>query len=139
MRGDVLHHVQQAGATVDVGPLGRLRTDPLLLGQVLQNLLGNAVKYRDPERPSRVRITPRGAGPDGGVVLVVEDNGRGVPDVAKERVFELFGRAPNAGAVVGTGIGLATVQRSVEALGGSVALADTDGGGLTVRVVLPPQ
>ena len=136
--GDVRHHVEQAGAVVEAGPLGRVRTDPLLLGQVLQNLLGNAVKYRDPSRPCRVRVE-RADAPDGRVRLLVVDNGRGVPDVSKQRVFELFGRAPNAGQVAGTGIGLATVQRSVEALGGCVALTDTPGGGLTVRVTLPAE
>ncbi len=136
VRGDVLHHLRDADAVLDVAPLGRLRTDPLLLGQVLQNLLGNAVKYRDPERPSRVRVErlPRD---DDGAVLVVTDNGRGIPDAAKSRVFELFTRAPNAGTVGGTGIGLATVARSVEALGGTVRLADTAGGGLTVTLELP--
>ncbi|MCU1692896.1 MAG: cph1 3 [Frankiales bacterium] len=136
VQADVLHHVEQAGATVEVGPLGRVRSDPLLLGQVLQNLLGNAVKYRDPSRPSRVALR-RLDDPAGGLVLVVEDNGRGIPDDAKARVFELFTRAPNAGEVGGTGIGLATVARTVEALGGSVRLSDTPGGGLTVTVRLP--
>ena len=138
VRGDVLHHVEQARAVLEVGPLGRARTDPLLLGQVLQNLLANALKYRDPERPCHVRLE-RTPAPDGGLCLLVVDNGRGVPDAAKRRVLELFGRAPNAGQVAGTGIGLATVQRSVEALGGTVALSDTPGGGLTVRVALPKR
>ncbi len=136
VQADVEHHVEQAQAVVEIGPLGRLRTDPLLLGQVLQNLVGNAVKYRHPDRPSRVRVD-RLPAPGRGAVLQVQDNGRGVPDEAKERVFELFSRAPNAGEVSGTGIGLATVQRSVEALGGTVTLTDTPGGGLTVTLDLP--
>lgn len=133
---DVAHHVRAADAQLEIAPLGSVRTDPLLLGQVLQNLLGNAVKYRDAERPARVRVLREDA-PEGRVRLVVADNGRGIPDDAKERVFQLFSRAPNAGGVVGTGIGLATVQRSVEALGGTVALSDTPGGGLTVTLDLP--
>ncbi|MCW2607752.1 MAG: sensor signal transduction histidine kinase [Frankiales bacterium] len=136
VQADVLHHVEKARAAVEVAPLGSLRTDPLLLGQVLQNLLGNAVKYRDPDRPPHVRLE-RLPSPTGGAVLVVTDNGRGIPDNAKERVFELFSRAPNAGEVTGTGIGLATVQRSVEALGGTITLTDTPGGGLTVTLDLP--
>ncbi|MCW2779395.1 MAG: signal transduction histidine kinase, partial [Frankiales bacterium] len=120
VQADVVHHVEKAGAVVEVAPLGRLRTDPLLLGQVLQNLLGNAVKYRDPDRTAHVRVSREDL-PDR-VVLVVADNGRGIPDSSKERVFQLFARASNAGQVSGTGIGLATCERSVEALGGSIAL-----------------
>ncbi len=135
VHADVLHHVEQAGAVLEVGPLGRFRSDPLLLGQVLQNLLGNAVKYRSPDRACHVSL--RRVDDPGALVLVVEDNGRGIPDVAKEQVFELFTRAPNAGEVGGTGIGLATVARTVEALSGTVALTDTPGGGLTVTVRLP--
>jgi signal transduction histidine kinase len=134
VRGDVLHHLEQAQATLEVGPLGSVRTDPLLLGQVLQNLLANAVKYRRDDRAVRVQVERR---PGEDCVLVVRDNGRGIPDGAKARALELFGRAPNAGEVPGTGIGLATCARSVEALGGSLELTDSPGGGLTVVVRLP--
>lgn len=133
--GDVRHHLDDAQAVLDVGPLGAVRTDPLLLGQVLQNLLGNAVKYRDPERPVRVRLVREDT--PGACTLLVQDNGRGIPDAEKAGVFELFGRGPNTGQVAGAGIGLATCQRSVEALGGAIALSDTPGGGLTVTVRLP--
>ncbi|MDP9436530.1 MAG: GAF domain-containing sensor histidine kinase [Actinomycetota bacterium] len=135
VRGDLQHCLDDAGARLEVGPLAPVRVDPLLLGQVLQNLLGNACKYGEPGRPGVIRVeqTVR----DGSWTLTVVDNGRGIPAAARSHVFELFGRASNAGSVEGTGIGLATVARSVQALGGEVELADTPGGGLTVHVHLP--
>lgn len=136
VRGDLGRHLQEAHAELSIGELGVLCTDPLLLGQVLQNLLCNAVKYRSPDRPCVLRLDRRRRG-GGRTTLTVIDNGRGIPDEAKARVFELFRRGSNAGAVPGSGIGLATCARNIEALGGSIELADTPGGGLTVFVHLP--
>ena len=135
VRGDLEHCFEEAGARLEVGPLAPVRTDPLLLGQVLQNLLANACKYGEPGRPGVVRVEQSLR--QAGWTLSVVDNGRGIPGDARSHVFELFGRASNAGSVAGTGIGLATVARSVQALGGEVELADTSGGGLTVHVHLP--
>ena len=126
---DVAPAIESAGATVDVDPLPRVRTDPTLVRQLVQNLLANAMKFGREDVVPRVRVT---GGDDGdGWWLTIADNGRGVPAEDRERVFELFARAANATGQSGSGIGLATCVRIAEALGGTLTLDDTAGGGAT--------
>jgi two-component system, OmpR family, sensor histidine kinase KdpD len=109
--------------------------DPLMLDQVLTNLLENAAKYV----PAGGRVRVRAAGADGdATTLIVEDDGPGVQG-DPERLFHKFhheGRA-REGARRGTGLGLAVVRGLVEAMGGTVAAARSDLGGLAVVIRLP--
>jgi len=118
-------------------------TDPGLLERVLANLFANALAYS----PARQRPGMRASRCADGVVLEVIDHGRGVPDDLKERMFEPFQRLdgrsgdPAGGADptggTGVGLGLAVVKGFLDTMGGTVAAADTPGGGLTMRVTLP--
>ncbi len=97
--------------------------DPVALGQVVRNLLDNAVRHAR----SRVTVELHPAGPGGGeVVLVVSDDGPGIPPEERERVFERFVRLDEARArdAGGSGLGLAIVRSVVEAHGGSVTVQD---------------
>ncbi|MET0998691.1 MAG: response regulator [Marmoricola sp.] len=89
-------------------------TDPLRFQQMLTNLVSNAGKYGSP--PFLVRVTSQG----GQVCIDVEDNGPGVPEDFRPRLFQEYSRAPNNTAR-GTGLGLFVVRALVEAQGGSVA------------------
>ena len=103
---DVLGHVlldldadlQKAGATVHVRrPLPVVDADPVLLRQLLQNLIANAVAHRDPDRECRIdtssaRATVRARDPEVGWTIAVVDHGRGVPAEDRERVFGMFTR-----------------------------------------------
>jgi signal transduction histidine kinase len=104
------------GAQVEVlEPLPGVRGDPLLLQVVLQNLLGNAVKFVEPGRTPLVVVS--GALVEvGRVEISVTDNGVGVPASARRRIFGIFERVDVREP--GTGIGLALVQRAVERMGG---------------------
>jgi two-component system, OmpR family, sensor histidine kinase KdpD len=114
-------------------------TDPGLLERVLANLFANALAYSPAGYPPELRASTAGAG--GGVLLEIIDHGRGVPDESKERMFEPFqrldarGADPSGGA--GVGLGLAVVKGFLDTMGGMVQAADTPGGGLTMRVLLP--
>jgi two-component system, OmpR family, sensor histidine kinase KdpD len=121
-------------------------TDPGLLERVLANLFANALAYSPPGRPPELRAShasePGPAGGSGAAVqLEIIDHGRGVPDELKERMFEPFqrldARGPDRSGVTGVGLGLAVVKGFLDTMGGSVQAADTPGGGLTMRVVLP--
>jgi signal transduction histidine kinase len=103
-----------------------LEADPLRLGQVLTNLLGNAAKFTDPGGQIRLSAEAR----DGQLVLRVRDNGRGIAPDLLPRVFDPFEQAPGQAArrTGGLGIGLALVKALVELHGGSVA-ARSDGAG----------
>jgi signal transduction histidine kinase/CheY-like chemotaxis protein len=112
-----------------------IHTDPILLTQVLRNLLVNAVKFT----PSgEVRLSASVAA-DGWLELVVADTGIGIPDGEQERVFEEFHQVRNQlqSAAKGTGLGLPYARRLVHLLGGTIALRSVLGQGTTVTVRLP--
>ncbi len=112
-----------------------VRGDSLRLEQVLQNLIGNAVKY-SPDGGT-VRVTARRAGEQ--VALSISDEGIGIPAAALPRLFQRFYRASNVDArqITGMGIGLFVVRELVELHGGTVAVASTEGKGSTFTLNLP--
>jgi signal transduction histidine kinase len=119
--------VRQHRLTVSLPPEPvSLEADPLRLGQVLTNLLGNAAKFTDPGGHIRLSAEARA----GQVVLRVRDNGRGIAPDLLPRVFDPFEQAPGQAGrrTGGLGIGLALVKSLVELHGGSVA-ARSDGPG----------
>jgi signal transduction histidine kinase len=105
--------------------------DPAKVERILENLLSNAGCHTPPGTPIRVRVD---AG-DGGVHVIVEDEGPGVADALKDRVFEPFEQAD--GSRGGVGIGLSLVRRFAELHGGSAHVEDRPGGGARFVVVLP--
>jgi two-component system sensor histidine kinase KdpD len=112
-------------------------TDPGLLERVLANLFANALAYSPASRPPQLRASQS----DGRVLLEIIDHGRGVPDELKEQMFEPFmrldARAADPSGGAGVGLGLAVVKGFLDTIGGDVQPADTPGGGLTMRVLLP--
>lgn len=134
---NAVHHqiVDNDGSVETDVRVGKLITDRLSVEQVLGNLLDNAVKYQQPDRPLRVRIRARHL-PGNRVVIEVEDNGRGIAGSDHERVFELFRRS-GAQSAPGEGIGLAHVRTMVRSLGGDVTLTSELGEGTTFIVNLP--
>ncbi|KKB10005.1 sensor histidine kinase [Devosia chinhatensis] len=115
--------------------IGKIITDKLSIEQVLGNMLDNAVKYQQPGRPLRVRISARHV-PGNRVLIEVEDNGRGIAETDHERVFELFRRSGSQNHP-GEGIGLAHVRTMVRSLGGDVTLKSKLGEGTTFIINLP--
>jgi signal transduction histidine kinase len=127
-----------AGATLLVGSLPTVVGDPVQLRVVLQNLVANAAKFTRPGEPARVEVTGRRVAGDRGPAgwrIEVVDQGVGVPAHQRERVFEPFTRLH--AKVPGSGIGLATVRRVIDAHGGRLGLAETPGGGITAWFELP--
>jgi len=106
-------------------------TDPGLLGRVVANLVDNAVKH---SRGVPVRVLAH-ALPETVDVIVV-DQGPGVPEAQRERMFEPFQRLGDT-TTGGLGLGLAVARGITEALGGTIAAEDTPGGGLTMVLSLP--
>jgi signal transduction histidine kinase len=121
-----------------VGPMPAVRADPAMLRHVLDNLIGNALKYVRPEATARVDVTASEA-PAGGVRIEVADRGIGIPDLDKPEVFETFHRSTAAAGYAGTGLGLAICRRIVERHGGAIGVADNPGGGTRFYFTLPDQ
>jgi signal transduction histidine kinase len=132
-----IHHqvVEKGGEIATDIAVPRLITDRLSIEQVLGNLLDNAVKYQEPNRPLRVDIRARQAAGNR-VVIDVADNGRGIAGTDHERVFELFRRS-GAQSQPGEGIGLAHVRTMVRSLGGDITLSSELGKGTTFHISLP--
>lgn len=122
------------------GPLPPVLAEPVLVRQVIDNLIGNAVKYVAPGVTPDVRVCARpAAGPDGAAMVELEviDNGIGIPDGQHARVFDTFHRVHQDG-YRGTGLGLSIVKRIVERHGGTASARDNDdGGGTTMSVSFP--
>jgi PAS domain S-box-containing protein len=115
--------------TVDVAP-ATVEADGEVLARIVDNLLANALKHTPPPSHIWVRLVPR----PGEVELIVEDDGPGVPDEEKDRVFEPFLQGP--GATTGSGVGLALVARFAELHGGRAWVEDRAGGGASFHVTV---
>jgi signal transduction histidine kinase len=122
--------------SIEIAPDLAVVGDRAMLVQMLGNLLGNAYKYAPPEER---RIAVRARPADGRVALEVADNGPGVPESERRRIFAEFerGRAATSTRAAGFGLGLAIVRAIVRAHGGRIELGDNPGGGALFRVILP--
>jgi PAS domain S-box-containing protein len=117
---------------VDAPAPVRGRWDPLRIDQVIENLLGNAIKYA-PGKPVRISVAARGDLAE----LCVSDDGPGIPPGAEARIFRRFERATDVRNYGGLGLGLYIVREIVEAHGGTISVDTAAGKGATFRVALP--
>jgi len=125
--------IAESGATITAEPLPRVRVDASQLGQLLQNLVDNALKFRG-ERPVRVHVGAKRA--PHGWTFSVRDNGIGVGLEDRERVFALFERVHGV-VGQGSGIGLAVCRKIVERHGGRIWVDPAPEGGSIFRFTLP--
>lgn len=129
------HAIDDAGATVQRSELPVVRARPREMTSMLQNLIGNGLKYRRDGVAPVVRASAARDG-NGGWELAISDNGIGIEPHHRERVFGLFQRLHTAEEYPGTGMGLAIVKKIVEANGGAVRVESTPGEGSTFIVTL---
>jgi len=141
---EVLDHVRHAlhatierkGAKVSVRKLPTVPGDRDRLGQLFQNLVSNAIKYCSDKAP---QVEVQAARENGGWRLSVQDNGVGVDPSDRTRIFDMFTRVGPADAEEGTGIGLATCRRIVEAHGGRIWVDDAKRDGCRFCIFLPDR
>jgi len=140
VRHDQEGRIVEAGAEITHDPLPVVRGEKALLTMLLANVVGNAVKFRDPSRPPRVHLSARRvSAPEPGWELSCTDNGIGIDPQYADRVFVIFQRLHPKDVYSGTGIGLALVKRVVEHHGGRVWLEPAASGGTSVRWTLPDR
>lgn len=126
--GTIEMEVKERGGEIIVErPLGRVLAHRTVLGQIVTNLLANAVKFTKADTPPVVRV--RSESDRGRVRLWVEDNGIGIAPQHRERIFRAFERLHGAQQYPGTGIGLAIVQKGAARLGGQAGVESEPGAG----------
>jgi signal transduction histidine kinase len=125
--------IEESAAKITVNPLGSVPGNQVQLVQVVQNLIGNAVKHR--RRGVVPSISIYGERRDGKIVLTIEDNGPGIEPQYHEHIFGVFKRLSRD--TPGTGIGLAICKRIVEKHHGRIWVNSDVGQGARFRVELP--
>ncbi|MYX34721.1 MULTISPECIES: sensor histidine kinase KdpD [unclassified Streptomyces] len=129
-----LRGVPDGSVALDVPEtLPMVSVDPGLLERSVANIVENAVKYS----PAGAQVLVAASALGGHVDLRVVDRGPGVPDAAKERIFEPFQRYGDAPRGNGVGLGLAVARGFADAMGATLQPEDTPGGGLTMVLTLP--
>lgn len=126
--------IEESGATIRCGALPIVIAHETHLIQLFQNLLSNAIRYRDKTRPLEVEI--EATAEKNFWRFCVGDNGIGIETPYRKRVFELFQRL-HAAAESGSGIGLALCARILEQYGGKIWIEDADGHGARFHFTLP--
>jgi signal transduction histidine kinase len=126
--------IEESGVAVSVGSLPVIQADPTQMTQLFQNLLGNALKYRN-ERTPRIHVDARSA--EKSWLFSVEDNGIGIEPQYFERIFQMFQRLHTREKYSGTGIGLAICRRIVERHGGKIWVESAPGRGSTFLFAIP--
>ncbi len=145
---DLEARIEQSGGRVEAGPLPTIDAEPLHMRQLLQNLIGNALKFRKPDTQPVIKVAgevgkhppapgSRSAAPREMVRLTVSDNGIGFDEKYTERIFQVFQRLHSRAEYEGTGMGLAITRKIVEHHRGEVTARSKPGEGATFIVLLP--
>ncbi len=113
--------------------IGTAYIDERRMRQALFNLLSNAIKFT----PSGGRVNLSAERTDTSLILTVSDNGIGISDADKKRLFQRFERANTRTGQAGAGLGLSVVKSIVDMHGGSVDITSVPNRGTTIRCILP--
>ncbi len=132
---DLQPRLNSIGGTVEIlGAFDDVLGENTRVYQVFSNLLGNAIKYRDPARPLKIELGTARADSKT-CTIFVRDNGLGIPEEKWSDIFRPFSRV-HVGHAEGSGVGLATVKRLAEKLGGGVEVESEVSKGSTFYVTL---
>jgi len=127
--------IQETQAEITVGTLPKVAAEHSQLVSLFQNLIGNALKYRAPDRKAQISVTAEWIGGDRWR-FAVSDNGIGIEPQYFDKVFEIFQRLYPAGDAEGTGIGLTLCRRIVNRFGGTIWVESRPGEGTTMLFTL---
>jgi PAS domain S-box-containing protein len=134
VRSDLKIMIEDENAEIVVGPLPTARADELAMGQVFQNLISNAIKFRGELAP-KIHITAEETADK--FIFSVRDFGLGIEEKDQERVFQIFQRAHIDEKYPGNGLGLSICKRAVEGHGGKIWMESTPGQGSNFVFTLP--
>jgi len=123
------------GEIVVAEDIPTVMADPVQMGRVLQNLIGNALKFRAPDRPPRVEVSASTR--NGHVVFAISDNGIGIKAAARDKIFTVFSRLHTREEYDGDGVGLALCAKIVRRHGGKIWVESEVGKGSVFHFTLP--
>lgn len=126
--------IDESDTVVTHDSLPSIMADDLQLGQLFQNLIGNAIKFHD-EEPPRVHVSAEQRGNEW--VFSIRDNGIGMAPEFTDRIFDIFQRLYSKNEYPGTGIGLAICRRIVERHGGQIWVESQPGKGSSFYFTIP--
>jgi PAS domain S-box-containing protein len=129
--------IQETGAEVTAGSLPLIVADPVLLTQVFQNLIANAIKFRIKDHAPQIHVAA--ANTKEGYVFSVRDDGIGIEPRHLERIFGIFERLHSGDQYEGSGVGLAITRRILERHGGRIWVESKPGQGSTFLFLIPAQ
>ncbi len=134
---DLEARIAESNATLEIGPMPRLHGDAIQLRQLLQNLLGNALKFHPPDRVPHVTMSSRRTA--GGWEIEVTDDGVGFDEKYLDRIFRPFQRLHGRGEFAGSGMGLAICRKIVSRHGGTITARSAPEQGARFIVFLPEK
>lgn len=133
-KADLMH----SGGCIILGDLPNVVGSPMQVRIMFQNFISNAIKFRRPEVQPKIEVfsEPR---PDHGVDIVVRDNGIGISEEYRERIFGLFQRLHTHDVYPGSGLGLALCRRVASNHGWNISISSEPGQGSSFRITLNPE
>jgi|GEM_PF-805978 len=135
---DVAHNLQilikEKNAKILSARLPTITADKTQVIQLFQNIISNGIKYNESPQPT-ISIDYQTDATS--AILSIADNGIGIPEEYRERAFQIFQRVPTARQYQGSGIGLAICRKIADGLGGSITIADHEGGGTVFSISIP--
>lgn len=135
---DLEARIEDTKGTVEVGSLPSVWADATHMRQLLQNLIGNALKFHRPDVPPVVKVYAKRPKPlDKMYTIYVEDNGIGFDEKYVDKIFSVFQRLHGKEEYEGTGIGLAVCRKIAERYGGTITAASEKGSGSTFIFSIP--
>ncbi|MFY9153279.1 MAG: ATP-binding protein [Prolixibacteraceae bacterium] len=136
---DLEFSIEKAGAKVTIGKLPVIDADRFQIGQVFQNLISNALKFRKENVSPEIKIVQITDHVDSSerIILAVEDNGIGIDEKYSDKVFEVFQKLHSQQEYAGTGIGLAICKKIIERHGGILSFRSKPGEGSQFIINLP--
>lgn len=134
--GNIESAIRDAKAKLEIGDLPSVDADEAQLIQLFQNLVGNSIKYRHPDRPPEVVVSAQAQG-EREWMFSIQDNGIGIDPKYEDRIFTIFQRLHTRQEYPGTGIGLAICRKIVERHGGRIWLDPSSASGAAFRFTLP--
>jgi len=133
---DLEARISESGGTIEYSDIPDLEADPVQLKQLFQNLLSNALKYHKEGVPPVVKIFSEMADSEN-LQISFEDNGIGIEEKYKEKIFKPFQRLHGRDAYEGTGMGLAICKKIIERHKGKILVSGSPGKGSIFKVILP--